>query len=162
MDRAPLAEITLRPVATGDPPIFFAQMLDPIAIQMAAFTAADPADRAAFDAHWARIMADPRIINRTIVRDGAVIGHVVSFVRGGAREVTYWLDRGHWGRGLATAALAAFLTLDAARPLDARVAADNHASRRVLEKCGFAVVGRDQGFANALGAVIEEIILRLG
>jgi RimJ/RimL family protein N-acetyltransferase len=32
---------------------------------------------------------------------------------------------------------------------------------RVLEKCGFKVVGEGRGFANARGAEIDELVLRL-
>jgi RimJ/RimL family protein N-acetyltransferase len=45
--------------------------------------------------------------------------------------------------------------------LYARVAKDNVASKRVLEKCGFMIVGEDKGFASARGAEIEELILKL-
>jgi [ribosomal protein S5]-alanine N-acetyltransferase len=53
------------------------------------------------------------------------------------------------------------LTVDPARPIHGRVAADNVASRRVLEKCGFRVIGTDRGFAEARSAEIEELVLRL-
>ena len=62
---------------------------------------------------------------------------------------------------MATRALAAFVGGLAARPLLARAAADNAASIRVLEKCGFVLVGRDRGFANARGAEIEEVVMEL-
>jgi RimJ/RimL family protein N-acetyltransferase len=45
--------------------------------------------------------------------------------------------------------------------MHARVAADNLASRRVLEKCGFRVIATDRGLAEARGAEIEELVLRL-
>ena len=45
--------------------------------------------------------------------------------------------------------------------MHARVAADNVASRRVLEKCGFQVIGTDRGFAEARSAEIDELVLRL-
>jgi RimJ/RimL family protein N-acetyltransferase len=48
--------------------------------------------------------------------------------------VTYWIGRSYWGKGIATDALTAFLAVDRSRPLQARVASDNVASRRVLEK----------------------------
>src|SRR5262249_40097648 len=72
---------------------------------------------------------------------------------------SYWVGRDHWGRGVATRALAAFVGGLAARPLYARAAADNMASIRALEKCGFVLVGRERGFANARGAEIEEVVL---
>ncbi len=34
-------------------------------------------------------------------------------------------------------------------------------SIRVLEKCGFVLIGRESGFANARGAEIEEVVFEL-
>jgi RimJ/RimL family protein N-acetyltransferase len=79
----------------------------------------------------------------------------------GEREVTYWIGRSYWGKGIATCGLDAFLAVDRSRPLHARVAHDNVGSRRVLEKCGFRVVGTEQGFAEARSGEIEEFVLRL-
>ena len=60
---------------------------------MAAFTHKDPDDRAAFDAHWKKILANPRITSRTILFEGQVAGHIASFVIGGHREITYGIAR---------------------------------------------------------------------
>jgi RimJ/RimL family protein N-acetyltransferase len=79
----------------------------------------------------------------------------------GEREVSYWIARKHWGKGLATAALGAFLEEVTIRPLQARVAHDNMGSLRVLQKCGFVITGRDKYFANGRGEEIEEIIVKL-
>jgi RimJ/RimL family protein N-acetyltransferase len=68
---------------------------------------------------------------------------VLSFERDGRREVGYWLGRDHWGRGVATAALVAFLGQERTRPLYAGVLPANGGSLRVLEKCGFSVLGED-------------------
>lgn len=156
-----MPRIELRPVAASDLPIFYEFGRDPVACHMAAFTAKDPADRAAFDAHWQRNLANETNTTLTILADGAVAGHIASFLREGDLEVTYWIDRGLWGRGIATGALKAFLDIVTARPIHARAAADNSASLRVLERCGFAICGRDRGFANARGEEIEEVILIL-
>jgi len=153
--------LVLRAVAPGDLDHFFAQQRDPVARHMAAFTSADPDDRAAFDAHWARITADSAIVNRTIEFGGVVVGHVASFEQGGEREVTYWIDRAHWGRGIATRALRLALAELPTRPLHARAAADNAASIRVLTNCGFVTYGTDRGFASARGTEIDEVLLRL-
>jgi RimJ/RimL family protein N-acetyltransferase len=153
--------VTLREVAAADLPIFFAQQLDPAANKMAAFTAKDPADREAFAAHWARIQADAANINRTIELDGQVAGYIAKHEGFGVPEITYWIGRDYWGQGVATRALGAFLGLITIRPLYARAAADNAASIRVLEKCGFRAVGRERGFANARGEEIEELVLEL-
>jgi len=154
-------DIVLRDVTDDDLPIFFEQQLDPDANYMAAFTSRDPTDRDAFMAHWARIRADKTIINRTVVYDGQVAGSVSSFEDDGQLEVTYWLGREFWGKGIATRALAALLDYQTTRPIYARVAKDNAASLRVLRKCGFVITGEDKGYANARGEVIEEYILTL-
>ena len=99
--------------------------------------------------------------NSVIVVDGDVAGTIGSWGDADDREVTYWIGRTFWGRGVATRALEAFLAVDPTRPLHARVAADNIASRRVLEKCDFCVVGTDRGFAEARAAEIDELVLRL-
>ncbi len=155
------SRLGLRAVEPRDLEHFFAQQRDPVARHMAAFTSADPDDRAAFDAHWARVTADPGIVNRTIEFGGEVVGHVASFEQGGEREVTYWIDRAHWGRGIATRALRFFLAELPTRPLHACAAADNAASIRVLTNCGFVAYGTDRGFALARGAEIDEVLLRL-
>ncbi len=153
--------LVLRDVTEDDLPVFFEHQLDADANRMAAFTAKDPADRAAFMAHWARVLGDAGNINKTVLVDGQVAGHVASFEQSGQREVTYWLGRGYWGRGLATRALSALLEQVKVRPLHARAAKDNVASLHVLRKCGFVITGDDKGFANARGTETEEFILVL-
>lgn len=153
--------VDLRPVVEADLAALFEHQRDEVACRMAAFTVANPQDRAAFDAKWARLLRDPAVTNRTIRVGGVVVGSIASFTREGDREITYWIAREHWGRGFATAALARFLDEERTRPLFARVAKDNVGSTRVLTKCGFAIVGADRGFANARGCEIDELILRL-
>lgn len=154
--------VLLREVATDDLPIFFQQQLGPDANHMAAFTTKDPADREAFNAHWTRNLGDETSTIRTILCGGQVAGYVSSYVdEDGHLEVSYWLGKSYWGKGIATSALSAFLKYLKVRPLYARAVKDNHASLRVLEKCGFTRIGEGQGFANARGKVVEEFILRL-
>ncbi|GAA3793161.1 GNAT family N-acetyltransferase [Streptomyces coacervatus] len=153
-------DVVLRTVHDSDLPVFFRQMNDPEAILMAAFTAKDPADRDAFEALWKRIRASADVA-RTILADGDVVGSAAVYGEPGEREVTYWVDRAYWGRGVATAALRELLAEVRERPLYARAAADNAGSRRVLEKCGFRVTARTTGFANARGEEIDEVVLTL-
>ena len=153
--------VVLRDVIDTDFPLFFAHQQDPVAIRMAAFTAKDPADREAFTAHWARILADDAVVIRTVLVNGQVAGHVSKYETLGEPEVTYWLGREYWGRGLATQALSEFLRVLKTRPVYARVVQDNAASRRVLEKCGFTACGSGRDFANGRGEEVDEIILRL-
>ena len=56
--------IQLREVEPSDLPLFFEHQRDPIAVAMVAFQSRD---RAAFDQHWAKILADKTGLIRTIV-----------------------------------------------------------------------------------------------
>lgn len=154
--------VFLRDVNDADLPIFFEQQRDPTANKMAAFTARDPNDRGAFQAHWQRVLDDGTITKQTILFNGEVAGNIGFWVQDGEPEVGYWLGKQYWGKGIATRALAAFLVQVAVRPVFARAAKDNIASLRVLTKCGFQIVGEGKAFANARGEVVEEYILRLG
>jgi RimJ/RimL family protein N-acetyltransferase len=118
-------------------------------------------DRDAFERRWSRLRADETVINRAIVVDAEVAGTIGSCGDPGEREVTYWIGRSYWGKGIATCALDAFLAVDPSRLTHARVAQDNVASRRVLEKCGFRVIATERSFAEGRSREIEEDVLRL-
>jgi RimJ/RimL family protein N-acetyltransferase len=155
-------DLLLRDVVEADLPIFFEHQLNPDANYMAAFTAKDPTNREAFADHWDRILADATILIKTIVFDGQVAGYVLSYEESGKPEVSYWIGKAYWGQGIATQALRDFLAqANQTRPIYARVAKDNVGSLRVLEKCGFTIVGQTRGFANARGEEIEELVLEL-
>jgi RimJ/RimL family protein N-acetyltransferase len=131
-------EIALRDVDEGDLELFFREQADEEAARMAAFSARD---REAHMDHWHRILADENVIVKTVVAGGVAAGNVVSWREdSGTRAVGYWIARSHWGRGIATRALAMFLNVDRTRPLRAHVAKHNVGSVRVLEKCGFVVI----------------------
>ena len=153
--------VTLRGVETSDISIFFEQQLDPEANRMAAFVRKERQDRAAFDAHWKQIMDSAGIVNKTILRGEEVAGHIACFPQEGELEVTYWLGKQHWGKGVATQALKKLLQEITHRPLFARAAKDNIGSVRVLQKCGFKIIGEDKGFAQGRGEETEEYIFRL-
>ncbi|MEU0038404.1 MULTISPECIES: GNAT family N-acetyltransferase [unclassified Streptomyces] len=154
-------EVALRPVHDSDLPVFYRQLNDPESLRTAAFTPRDPADREAFDAHWKRVRASSDVLTRTVLADGDVVGSAAVYGEPGEREVTYWIDRAYWGRGIATAALRDLLAEVPERPLYARAAADNAGSRRVLEKCGFQVTARARGYAHARGEETDEVVLTL-
>ena len=142
--------VILRAVEPADLPIFFEHQRDPVALVMAGMPRPRAARRSTSTGRGSWPTTPSRI--RTIVADGEVAGNVLSFERDGRREVGYWIGRDHWGRGVATAALVAFLGEEEARPLHAGVEPHNGGSLRVLEKCGFAVCGEEDGL----------VILRLG
>ena len=152
-------DVQLRDVVPEDLPTFFEHQLEPEGVRMAAFP---PRDREAFMAHWrSRVLGDESVDKKTILVDGQVAGNVVSFEREGEREVGYWIGREYWGRGVASRALAEFLGQVKSRPLYAHVAKHNMASRRVLEKCGFTIVGEDRAPAPTGGEEVEEFVMML-
>jgi RimJ/RimL family protein N-acetyltransferase len=153
--------LSLRPLEDRDLDAIYQQVTDPEAIRMAAFTAEDWTDRRAFLDRMSRVRADTSASNFVIEADGAFAGTIASFRIDDQLEVTYWIDRAQWGKGIATGALQMLLAETAERPVFARAASDNIGSLRVLEKTGFRRVGVDRGFAPGRGEEIEETILRL-
>jgi RimJ/RimL family protein N-acetyltransferase len=128
---------------------------------MAAFTPENQTDHQAFLDRMARNRAAMGVTNRVIVADGDIVGTIASFHVDDQAEVTYWVERAHWGKGIASAALRLLVAEVAERPLYGRAASDNAGSLRVLEKVGFRRIGVDRGYAHARGEEIEETILRL-
>ena len=135
-----MAKILLRPVLETDLPILFEQQLDPEAIALSAYPSKDRGD---FMRHWEGILNNKAITARTLVYKEKIAGHIVCWKEKYEQQVGYWIGKQFWGRGIASAALAEFLQEVKLRPLYARVANHNLASKRVLEKCGFALL--DQG-----------------
>jgi RimJ/RimL family protein N-acetyltransferase len=153
-------EIRIRDVIESDLPIFFEHQCDAASARMAAFGTKDPNENE-LAARWKRSLTDTSTTQKAIVEGGNVIGFVASFMREGQVEVTYWIARSHWGRGVATAALSQLLQCVTTRPIYASAAKDNVASLRVLEKCGFTIRGSGRAFASARGEEIDEVFLEL-
>ena len=153
-------DVALRCLADSDGDRIFEMMKEAEAVEMAAFTVDDPHDRVAFDAWIARLASNPEFFFRVVTLDGRFVGTVGSFVVEGDTEVTYWIERSAWGRGVATNALQLLLAEVTVRPIHARVAYDNAGSLRVLEKVGFRRVGMERSFAAGRGEDIQEVILR--
>ena len=146
--------MALREVRLEDLPIFYEHQRDAEANRMAAFP---PRDWQAFVEHWRdKVLGDTSARKRTIVFGDHVAGNILSWQHEGRRLIGYWLGREYWNRGLATAALAEFLTEEKTRPLFAYVAVGNFASIRVLEKCGFCKV-----HAATAADGVEEYLFRL-
>jgi RimJ/RimL family protein N-acetyltransferase len=155
------SQIRLQQTVVEDLQFFFRFQLDKEANHLAAFTSKDPSDKAAYLSKYTKLLNDPTVNMRTIIVDNVIAGSVSKFIMEGEAEITYWIDKSFWGKGVATAALRKFLTIESTRPIFGRVAFDNVGSQRVLEKCGFIRIGNDKGFANARQAEIEEFIYKL-
>lgn len=153
--------IKLQVVQQKDLDIIFKIQQDTEANNMAAFTAKDPNDRVAFNAHWNKIQVDQTVISKVILYKEQVVGNLGRFELFKQPHISYWIDKEYWGKGIATKALDLFLQEIEERPLFARVAKDNQGSIRVLEKCGFVITGEDKGFSQARNQEVEEYIFRL-
>jgi len=150
--------INLRSVEPRDLPMLFEFQLDPESNRMAG---TKPRSEASFQAIWGKILNDPAVMARVIVGGGdggdgdrsgggggggaTVVGSISCFKQDGCDEVGYWIAREHWGKGIASQALALFLREATPRPMHATVVRANAASIRVLEKCGFAMTGCHMG-----------------
>ena len=155
------APITLRPVVESDLPVFFAQQSDAEARRMVAFCSAELGDLAAFLVKWRAMLSDEAVLCRTIELAGAVAGNVGCFMQFDRPSIGYWLGRSYWGQGIARRAVDALIGSIDQRPLYARVVADNIGSLRVLERCGFRIIGTERDFAPARDAEVEEFLLEL-
>ncbi len=153
--------IQLRSTVIPDLEILFEFQLDKEGGYLAAFMPENPADKTAYLAKHTKLLNDPAVNSQTILLDKVIAGSIAKFVMEGDAEITYWIDKKFWGKGIATDALRKFLEIETTRPLFGRVAFDNFGSQKVLEKCGFVKIGSDRGFANARQTEIEEFIYRL-
>jgi predicted lactoylglutathione lyase/predicted acetyltransferase len=161
-EKAHLPEnITLKKTRAEDLDTLFSFQSDPIGAYLAAFMAKDYQDHTAYIQKYTRLLQDSTVNNQTIFYNDSIIGSIAKFVLHGDNEITYWIDRAYWGKGIATKALEIFLGVEKTRPLIARVACDNYGSQQVLEKCGFVRTGIEKGYAVVRQEEIDEIIYQL-
>lgn len=154
-------DIKLRPTGIADLVTLFQFQLDKEGGYLAAFMPKDPTDKEAYINKFTKLLDDPTVNNQTILLDNIIVGSIAKFIMKGDTEITYWIDRKYWGKGIATQALKKFLSIEPVRPIFGRVAFDNFGSQKVLEKCGFQKIGTDKGFANVRQMEIEEFIFKL-
>lgn len=155
--------IHLRGTVPADVPALFDMQLDPAGNELAGTR---PRDRAAFEARWKEILADAPLARtgvtpRVIIADGLLVGSINIFPQEGTDSIGYWLAREHWGRGIATRAIALLIEEVGVRPLFARVASHNVASRRALERNGFVITSHSHRPATDRYVACEEIVLVL-
>ncbi len=151
-------EVRLRATRPADVPVLFTLQNDPEANQMAG---TKPRSREAFFAVWEKIFADPNVRSRVIEVDGIIVGGVSCFQAEGRDALGYWIAKQHWGRGIASRAVAVFLQEETRRPLHATARRTNTRSLRVLEKCGFRWVGYRMGEETEryVGCELAEFVL---
>ena len=154
-------KLELRKTTLADLAVLFQFQLDREAIYLAAFTPLDPGNKEAYIEKFTKHLKDSTINMKTIIVGETIVGSIAKYEMEGKAEITYWINRDHWGKGIATRALKRFLLIETARPMYGRVAFDNFGSQKVLERGGFVKTGSDKGFANARQAEIEEFIYKL-
>lgn len=135
-----LTPVTLRPANASDIEVFYTHQLDPVSTELAKVHARS---RESFDAQWDANLNDPNTIARTILFDDQVVGLINTFPVKNERHIGYWIDRAHWGKGIASGAIARMVELDPSRPLHAIVAIDNAGSMKALERSSFIRIGEE-------------------
>lgn len=153
-----MPEFRLRPVTYEDLLVFYEHQCDPEAARLAGLS---PRPRHEFDMYYAKALANPANVLRTIEVDNAPVGHFAAFPRGGRHEVGYWIARAYWGRGLLTRAFPEFLRDVPVRPLHALTAAQNTASIRALERAGFVRESEVADFGDERSLGMPGVVLRL-
>jgi RimJ/RimL family protein N-acetyltransferase len=156
-----VSHIELRDLDDDDLDAVFEMMRDAEARALAAFTADDPDDREAFDAWIARERSADDVLYQVVTENGGFAGTAAVFTVDGDREVTIWIARHAWGRGVATAALRLVMSREPVRPLFARAASHDAAAIAVLRSSGFTEVSRNTVFAPGLGREAEEVVFAL-
>lgn len=149
-------------MTVADLPTLFRQQLD---VESNVMAGTKPFTEEVYHARLQRILADanavppngpPTVIPMVIVDEGVrggdvggtIVGTISCFQRDGQDMIGYWIDRTHWGRGIASQALALFIREvipRSRRPLHAHVVSANAPSMRVLAKCGFRAVSGGGG-----------------
>ncbi|MCE7973816.1 MAG: GNAT family N-acetyltransferase [Leptolyngbya sp. PLA1] len=139
-------EVRLRPVLPDDLPWLFELQRDPEASRLAGVK---PRTRETYFAAWEKILKDeairPRLIELVGPGGPEPVGALSIFQAEGRNCTGYWIDRRHWGRGIASRALTLLLEEDARRPIHATAARTNLASVRILTSHGFRLVGYHMG-----------------
>lgn len=139
--------LILRPLQLVDAPAVAALWREPAVARMVCSIPLPQAPIAAEG--WILLDQARQHLKRDFVRavvhpERGLIGVAGAHVRGSGVEIGYSIHPEHWGFGFATEAVGAVTKFAASLhcgPVQATVFADNPASRRVLEKLGFAAVG---------------------
>lgn len=150
--------IKLRPVVRGDLRTLYLMQQDEAGNRMAG---TKPRSWEAFAAVWEAVLIDPQVTARAIVVGSEILGAINVFPRESHVLIGYWIEREHWGRGVASAAVRLMLGEVTRRPMYARVAAHNLGSLRVLTRNGFVEIDRRTGPETERYVACEEVTLRL-
>jgi RimJ/RimL family protein N-acetyltransferase len=101
-------KVKLRKTEKSDLELLFQFQLDKEANYLAAFTSKDPTDKKAYFEKFTKLLNDPTINNQTILVDETIVGSIAKFEMKGDTEITYWIDRNFWGKGIGPPHLKSF------------------------------------------------------
>ena len=153
-----MAVVQLRAMSAVYLQPLFVMQLDEEANQMAVTI---PRTQENFQEHWKESLVDPNVFARAILLDEHFVGIVSCFPSEGVTQIGYWIDRPAWGKGIATQAVQLLLNEVPIRPIWAKLAASNIASRRVLDKCGFQFLFEHEAPATLRYPKCQEAVMRL-
>ena len=114
----------------------------------------------------ALLSAEPEAPSVFSIMVGDTVAGTISCTQGpsGKMQVSYWLDRAFWGKGIATAAFASLLGEMPknlrGQPMYAAVIEGNKASVKVLQKFGFIAFKRREFLSAAHGEMKQQILFR--
>jgi RimJ/RimL family protein N-acetyltransferase len=149
--------VRIRPIEVGDLDALFEMHVDP---ESNAMDVTIPRTQEAFYEHWHRSLQQDNITPRAILLDETFVGCISCFLIDGKMSLGYWIDRKHWGKGIATAAVA--LMLEAIQKnkeivrIEAKIFGGNGASARVLEKNNFVLEGTRKNAIYKNGVIADE------
>lgn len=143
----------LRAWSDGDVPTFLALLNDPEVWTWLPETYPDPLTTETAAALIELSNASNHHQVRAVLRNSEIVGQVrllydVDPQDAGVAEISYWLGRAYWGKGIGSHVVRMFTARSFAdnpgiRSIIARVHADNTGSLRILKKSGYSVEGRD-------------------
>jgi len=140
--------LSFRPWQPADLPQYRAMLDDPALWHFLPEAQPDPLTEADARALIDLSNGAPHHEVRAVLENGRPVGQVrLLFGADGEGEVSYWLGRAHWGRGIARRALHDWTAECRARhpalSLFARIRADHTASQRVARAAGYESRGPD-------------------
>ena len=92
--------LILRPTQISDLDTLFQFQLDKEGGYLAAFMPEDPTNKSTYIDKYTKLLNNPTVNNQTILLDNIIVGSVAKFIMAGEAEITYWIDRKFWRKGI--------------------------------------------------------------
>ncbi len=105
-------DILLKKTNTADLETLFGFQLDEVSNYLAGFTSKNPSDKHTYFEKYTNLLSDNTVNMKTIFLNSEIVGSVAKFEMEGNTEITYWIEKASWGKGIATLALSQFLKIE--------------------------------------------------